>query len=409
MLGTWYNFKQKEKKRWTLPKDYFDRKERFEIDLAINQLQREMYQRFIKKMEKKITDKGVKMSINMNTPIVDDSDKALGGTIFSNSAKIQFNNEKEALTSFLKDSDLKLFSKSSRGGVLFEVKNTKSDIFISTRSNRINETIHNILFKVVFIKTDPFETSVKFNDVYMDLIEESDFINEVKIQRDIFIKSLDEYLEPICPSIIYCEITTLKDLFLFFHKNTENLMHTEEVEELNTSLSLLQEFAKNLNPSKRIGILFMEKMQGFSPIASVVTDLNSPYVLMALFEIYRMYDLGYLHGDIHGGNLLIDVDYEYFDNHRGRVIIIDFGRSFKPRNIPKIKPNMENIVEIITQNIDTVIPVIGNTLRSVKVNGLDSYSWIEQFETPALIEFFKNMIKHREKGKEMFMNNVMHN
>ena len=58
MLGTFSHFKQKEKDHWSLPKDYFERKDRFEIDLAINQLQREMYQRFIKKMEKKINNIG---------------------------------------------------------------------------------------------------------------------------------------------------------------------------------------------------------------------------------------------------------------------------------------------------------------------------------------------------------------
>jgi hypothetical protein len=50
---------------------------------------------------------------------------------------------------------------------------------------------------------------------------------------------------------------------------------------------------------------------------------------MAMYEIARLYGLGFIHGDIHMSNIIFSPRYEhYFLGRTGRAFIIDFGRTF---------------------------------------------------------------------------------
>jgi serine/threonine protein kinase len=50
---------------------------------------------------------------------------------------------------------------------------------------------------------------------------------------------------------------------------------------------------------------------------------------MVIFELWRLHNLGYLHGDAHGGNFMIDPNYRYFNGTPGRVVVIDFGSVYR--------------------------------------------------------------------------------
>jgi hypothetical protein len=65
---------------------------------------------------------------------------------------------------------------------------------------------------------------------------------------------------------------------------------------------------------------------------------------MARYEIAKLYHLGYIHGDLHTENLLIHPTYHYFDGIPGRVILIDFGSTFKlePCKLLNIERDTEN-------------------------------------------------------------------
>jgi hypothetical protein len=125
---------------------------------------------------------------------------------------------------FFNNSTIKLFSMSSRGGIIFlvELKERIKSPYILNRSNYPKLEVKTLMLKlcILDLKNDMNQ------DIYYEYIEsifdddgqpdvknliklfhtsETEFVNEANYQTDIFEESLDEYLEPICPSIVYSE------------------------------------------------------------------------------------------------------------------------------------------------------------------------------------------------------------
>jgi len=70
-------------------------------------------------------------------------------------------------------------------------------------------------------------------------------------------------------------------------------------------------------------------MNDYKTLASLC---NSPkfeiYKYMAMYELYKLHTIGYVHNDFHFENVIIHESYNYFESTgSGRAIIIDFGRS----------------------------------------------------------------------------------
>ena len=181
-----------------------------------------------------------------------------------------------------------------------------------------------------------------------------------------------------------------------------------------------------------IGIIVMEKMEGFITLYEAIekTKLNNSqneYVklhLLAFFELIRLYEQGYLHGDFHLNNMLVKINYEYirfdmeiseeirsnFENYiqfienfknsfSGRVILIDFGASFKPTKVIDIN---ENRLELVLQeNYRYASPLWGD----IDVSNFPSYKWMNNFVEPGDInknvQFVNFMLKEMRKGREL--------
>jgi hypothetical protein len=94
----------------------------------------------------------------------------------------------------------------------------------------------------------------------------------------------------------------------------------------------------------KYGLIAMEFLSGFETLSDYEIEYNegpeyNEGESMARYEIARLYQLGYIHGDLHKDNILIHPDYSYFDIKNedysnqgdiyGRVMLIDFGSTFK--------------------------------------------------------------------------------
>jgi tRNA A-37 threonylcarbamoyl transferase component Bud32 len=162
---------------------------------------------------------------------------------------------------------------------------------------------------------------------------------------------LDNYLEPICPSIPFWNIydyTYFKIIINFLLRDSDP--YTTKI--LETILKV-----PNLNNFK-IGVIAMECLTGFLTLSdyqrrnpSRINITNS----MARFEIARLYKLGFIHGDLNKGNVLIHPNYKYFDGIDGRVILIDFGATFRPSELPNIDD--EHLYEASKQSLLIDSPV----------------------------------------------------
>ena len=164
------------------------------------------------------------------------------------------------------------------------------------------------------------------------------FLNEINIQRDVYRKSfLSEasFLEPMCPHIFnyhHCSqngstVQTFASL---------NGLNPNEQADLN---KILQGGSIDDN---QISFIAMEFMDGYEIASDILTnyleneqqDKLSFFSDMIQYEFQRLNMYKYIHGDAHFGNVMIHPDYDYlYGGQKGRVIIIDFGRTIKDETI----------------------------------------------------------------------------
>lgn len=84
-------------------------------------------------------------------------------------------------------------------------------------------------------------------------------------------------------------------------------------------------------PAYTMSIIAMELMEGFTTFheASQENKIIPMHYHMVNYAFKQVHDLGYIHGDAHTGNIMINPDMMHFtqgdQTYLGRVIVIDFG------------------------------------------------------------------------------------
>jgi hypothetical protein len=268
---------------------------------------------------------------------------------------------------FFNNSTIKLFSMSSRGGIIFlvELKERIKSPYILNRSNYPKLEVKTLMLKlcILDLKNDMNQ------DIYYEYIEsifdddgqpvvknliklfhtsETEFVNEANYQTDIFEESLDEYLEPICPSIVYSETVS----------NSKKNVKLDDILSKTDNSEFLQKLFEDLKKKKcNLGLIIMEYMdkETTTDMWHTIQNINSDtsikeydkankivrVCLFLIYELWRLYKLNFIHGDIGtDGNVLFNSKYKYFtsnpgdEDYDGKIIIIDFGRTL-PLNKPK--------------------------------------------------------------------------
>jgi hypothetical protein len=128
---------------------------------------------------------------------------------------------------------------------------------------------------------------------------------------------------------------------------------------------------------KTISFIAMEYMDGYSSLHEVQREYQSLpkcityFKILVWFELIKLYDIGYTHGDLHLGNILIDNNSNYiFDSNtfldrsittglrgpyircprKGRAIIIDFSHSYPHGNNDFKDLSLEEKIDFISSN-----------------------------------------------------------
>lgn len=175
--------------------------------------------------------------------------------------------------------------------------------------------------------------------------EMQSFINEVNIQTDIFLKTMN-YLQPICPAIVYSgiiintsdEFQTLLDKMIAGSNVVGSRTRTRE---------LLTGINKHRNNFQNLGLIAMEFANDCVLLYSMRSSMLKPqfeyYKNMAMYLLLKLaIDTGYTHGDFHPGNIFINqATTVYFSGMQGGPLLIDFGQA---RKIPN------NRLQIIRDN-----------------------------------------------------------
>ena len=124
-------------------------------------------------------------------------------------------------------------------------------------------------------------------------------------------ESLDQYLEPICPSIAYSHIFSSNaeknDFLLYLHANSLAGITAIILDRINNDVHL---------PNFNIGYIVMENLERFIKVSETLGDDPANvlmYKKMVIYELWRLYNLTgrYIHGDPHLSNFMIDINYNY--------------------------------------------------------------------------------------------------
>ena len=314
----------------------------------------------------------------------------------------------KAFLQFLYKSKCEILTYKSNGGIIFKLILNEGVIspYELTRSNNPTEEVKEIILKFVFINDDEEEFKIKFDHEKkikeFNYTTNKEFIDEVKIQIELFDRSLDEYLEPICPSIPFWNIYD----YTYFKKIINVLLRDSDP--YTTKILETIRDVPNLNNFK-IGVIAMECLTGFLTLSdyqrrnpSRINITNS----MARFEIARLYKLGFIHGDLNKGNVLIHPNYKYFDGIDGRVILIDFGATFRPSELkhPIELPSIddEHLYEASKQSllIDSPVFPVGTARR------FPYFQWLRVINEENENRILKELSERRKILKDKFREHV---
>jgi hypothetical protein len=241
---------------------------------------------------------------------------------------------KVAFEYFMMNSTVQYFSKGSNGIIFKALLNEgKTSFYTHYDYYNFNKNVKNLIFKLILLHDSPRrDIGVQlFSDVKMNICPTEEFISEVNIQTDVYLKTI-HYLNPICPPIVYATtydfVTTeddkkekLNNLFSLF-QTTDNLV-----------LSIIKALEEGCLKGRitKLGLIAMQLAESYFPVKQIIIEniknenynhimdyLSAcRYIIMKLVN-----ETGYSHGDFHLSNiLLIKINGFYIP------LLIDFGYS----------------------------------------------------------------------------------
>lgn len=243
---------------------------------------------------------------------------------------------------FLYNSKISYVGAGSSGLGLLSLNKSNDSYKILTTNNE-NVVCSKLFIKIVPIYTNPVKQpsfSLLLPDMYnASYIQasiysnhENDFWKEVYMQNKIYKKTNDN-LEPVCPPIVYSEALDNNKSIDLLNKLTSLVDKSHYTEDEDDTMDPLNDLSNRYQKNKtlRLGIIGMGFTEGYVSLFSMFHN-NYPnithYLNLALYELIRLYLIGYMHGDMSLANIMINTNYNYNGTRSGRAMLIDFGMTF---------------------------------------------------------------------------------
>lgn len=240
----------------------------------------------------------------------------------------------EIFRNFINNSALKIFSSGANGIIL--TGNLQNDIpknySIISPDENFSKPVKNIIIKLCIVSDDYIQIKLS-NKLEIYTIIEQEFQDEINIQTDIYLKTI-QYLQPLCPGIVYANITNDNSLLDILMNNSNE----------NKDKMVLSNIKKNLSKiNLKLGIIGMEIISNSYTLNYY--KKNNLALNVGRYALLKLaLETGYNHNDFHYGNILLENSNNYFAGIDVRPIVIDFGRSTKinPDIMSKIKNEVNN-------------------------------------------------------------------
>ena len=312
-----------------------------------------------------------------------------GGLLINSSSFPRINNIK-AVEIFKSNSRFSILTNSSNTCITFKATLNEHAIspFIHIRSGIIDRPVTTLLFKYFLISPYGNTSRLDFNTnklrdkgkKFIELSQATDIENEFNIQSQVYdttYNTISSAYEPACPyPISYStdldkvetiqEITEKLDEIDKIKKETDSLTITDTlcgtldgVDESNFSIATPDRqdrigLQDTLDPTiydlrgddarkgiTTLGCIVMEYMDGYITLKAYLdtvqgtppTDDDRQRALsLAAYELVRLKQIGFIHGDLVTENIMYNPNYEYITDtthplDKGRALLIDFGNS----------------------------------------------------------------------------------
>ena len=278
----------------------------------------------------------------------------------------------EAAIDFFKtNSTFSILTNSSIACITFKavLKDEFESPFIHVRSCIIEKPVRTLLFKYFPINTLNDELDLAFvtdqprSEVYnyIQLAQISEIKKEYNLQLEIYQKTyntISSAYEPVCPYPIHCftdldKDETITEIIAKLNntdpKKESNILiitdtlggavGTDDDAEILYTTKNGAWFKENGSNARelitKIGCIVMEFMDGYTTLKEYLEDASDDDSKKAksltTYEAVRLQHIGILHEDRHYSNIMYNPDYKYItnedDEHTGRALLIDFGRS----------------------------------------------------------------------------------
>jgi hypothetical protein len=263
-------------------------------------------------------------------------------------------NLEEVVLDYLENSEMQYKSKGSSGVTymldVHNINNIKNP-FLSFEANaNLGAPVKKLIIKLCSIE---YEKDQDINTTLWDVVDgvlgisptnENDFINEINIQTDIFLKTFS-YLQPLCPAIAYSGFLEYKNPI---QKKIINMLSSQIEDDIDNDYD-------NFKPYFKFGIIVMQLADNYETLGFHLNKNryknNDDILFSCLFILIQLALItGYTHGDHHYGNIMYNPnDHTYFGyshSEYGRPLLIDFGRTTK---IPSIQ--MKKIKELAKNHL----------------------------------------------------------
>lgn len=274
---------------------------------------------------------------------------------------------------YVKQSSVEYFNK----GVYGIGYRVKIDNPIESKYNvlSLNNTEDSIKCSQLFVKLVPIleendnEHTKRFvsSILEMEATPSNDFSNEIRIQTDVY-KKTNKNLEAVCPPIVYSNIlnnTQQRSRAVKLLSTMVNQMPNDENKIFLARMRNMYEGDRSI----KLGVIAMSFAENYDTLRIVLLRTANPrqkefYQYLAIYEMLRLYDIGYLHGDYHTDNILINTKYKYnylTGNYLGRSLIIDYGMAFKNKHVDNSLSSSQKM-HIVTQ-------------EKQPQTGMNAYTW----------------------------------
>jgi hypothetical protein len=260
-----------------------------------------------------------------------------------------YNNAFNAFEEYMKNSTISVFSTNTAGGITLLAKNySEFESPYIQFDESINKFIgcDTILIKLCFISetSRPFRyvtDSIKYD---FSSIDSEEFKSEIIMQERVFYESTnDSEHEPICPNILFTSIAendsnAAKIIIIeSIRRNIEKYSRANNIYNQNELTDLIRVLTSEYAKDYKLGINAMEFVSESVILFDILRDgrltqeEKNDYVAMAFYELWRLFQLNLLHGDLTLANIIIQKSRTgYFKGLPGRAVLIDFRYTFEP-------------------------------------------------------------------------------